>query len=91
LQFPHIQTPLTDLSGVFSPQPCRQASKESTIIPIDTPNTPNNGDIDVVVTPLNRTKAKPVEEIIINRVKYQVPENIIILDFWAKLSKDQGV
>ncbi|KAA1108998.1 hypothetical protein PGT21_030393 [Puccinia graminis f. sp. tritici] len=71
--------------------PCRQAAKESNTIPINTLNTPNDGDIDVVVTPHNRTKAKPVEEIIINRVKYQVPENIIILDFWAKLSKDQEV
>ncbi|KAI9624083.1 hypothetical protein KEM48_009160 [Puccinia striiformis f. sp. tritici PST-130] len=39
------------------------------------------------LTPQNRTKAKQVEEIIINRVKYHVPENIIILDFWAKLGK----
>ncbi|KNZ44075.1 hypothetical protein VP01_952g7 [Puccinia sorghi] len=66
---------------------CRQLSKESTIIPIETLHTPNNGDIDVVLTPQNRTKAKQVEEIIINRVKYQVPENIIILDFWAKLGR----
>ncbi|KAH9444318.1 hypothetical protein Pst134EA_032333 [Puccinia striiformis f. sp. tritici] len=67
--------------------PCRQAPKEASVIPIDTLNTPNNGDINVLVTPQNRTKAKQVEEIIINRVKYHVPENIIILDFWAKLGK----
>ncbi|PLW47329.1 hypothetical protein PCASD_02604 [Puccinia coronata f. sp. avenae] len=68
--------------------PCGQAPKESTtMVPIDTLHTPNDGNIDVIVTPLNRTKAKQVEEIIINRVKYQVPENIVILDFWAKLGK----
>ncbi|KAH9461987.1 hypothetical protein Pst134EB_005903 [Puccinia striiformis f. sp. tritici] len=69
--------------------PCRQVSNESGIIPISTLNTPNHGDIDVSVTPRNRAKAKQVEEIIFNRVKYQVPENLIILDFWAKLGKRQ--
>ncbi|WAR53155.1 hypothetical protein PtB15_2B586 [Puccinia triticina] len=71
--------------------PGPQAAQQSRTIPINTLNTPNNGNIDVIVTPQSRTKAKHVEEVIINRVKYQVPENIIILDFWAKLGQSQAV
>lgn len=62
-------------------------SKHSNLIPVDSLDTPNNGHIDVLLTPQDRTKAKRIEEISINRVRYQVPENIIILDFWAKLAK----
>lgn len=51
------------------------------------PNIPNDGDIDVLVNSQRRIKAKKVEEIAINRVRYQVPENIIILDFWSKIGK----
>lgn len=60
-------------------------------ITVTKPQTPNDGDIDVLLTPQKRVKAKKVEEISINRVRYQVPENIIILDFWAKLGKSDSV
>ncbi|KAG0140436.1 hypothetical protein CROQUDRAFT_358638 [Cronartium quercuum f. sp. fusiforme G11] len=67
--------------------PARRVPKESVTVTITKPNTPNDGDIDVILASQKRIKAKKVEEISINRVRYQVPENIIILDFWSKLGK----
>ncbi|MBW0517096.1 hypothetical protein O181_056811 [Austropuccinia psidii MF-1] len=65
--------------------PNRRLPKESVFIPINQLNIPNNGDIQVIPTPSKHIKAKNVEEISINRVRYQVPENIVILDFWSKV------
>ncbi|EGF98673.1 uncharacterized protein MELLADRAFT_79649 [Melampsora larici-populina 98AG31] len=65
--------------------PSRRFPKESVTVNVTEPYTPNDGDIDVIVSSQRRIKAKNVEELVINRVRYQVPENIIILDFWSKI------
>lgn len=66
--------------------PSRRFPKESVTAQVTEPHTANNGDIDVIVSSQRRIKPKNVEELVINRVRYQVPENIIILDFWSKIS-----
>ena len=46
---------------------------------------PNNGNITVLPRPAV-TRAEPEwEEIMFNGVRYQVPEETLVLDFWAKV------
>ena len=52
----------------------------------------NNGNIEIVETPsfrpLNAQPKVNVDEVLINGRRYRVPERIILLDFWNKISKD---
>ncbi|KAF7322750.1 Histone deacetylase associated PHD protein-2 [Mycena chlorophos] len=50
---------------------------------------PNNGNIEIIHSQPapSRLKKVAVEEVYINGRKYRVPERIVILDFWNKVSK----
>ncbi|SCZ95818.1 BZ3500_MvSof-1268-A1-R1_Chr8-1g09818 [Microbotryum saponariae] len=65
--------------------PKKRIPRSTTTIPVQPRDSTNNGDILVI------PKREPrlldddrYEEITVNRVRYQVPEETIILDFWGK-------
>ncbi|KDE06653.1 hypothetical protein MVLG_03004 [Microbotryum lychnidis-dioicae p1A1 Lamole] len=65
--------------------PKKRIPRSTTTIPVQSRDSTNNGDILVI------PKREPrlldddrYEEITVNRVRYQVPEETIILDFWGK-------
>ncbi|KAJ4488300.1 hypothetical protein J3R30DRAFT_3434956 [Lentinula aciculospora] len=51
----------------------------------------NNGNIEIVepqiVRPINIQPKVSVDEVLINGRRYRVPERIILLDFWKKISR----
>ncbi|CDO77849.1 hypothetical protein BN946_scf185032.g1 [Trametes cinnabarina] len=68
----------------------------ATPIEITKPHQWNNGIIEVV----NTDSAPPpaivpdrlnVDEVLINGRRYRVPERVITLDFWDKVSKTRGL
>jgi hypothetical protein len=60
------------------------------MIDITKPRQFNNGNIDIV-HPQGTSMAEKLvlDEILINGRRYRVPEKVIMLDFWNKISKDQ--
>lgn len=50
----------------------------------------NNGDI-VVVPKREPPKMEEYDELTVNRIRYQVPEETLILDFWARVQPQQHV
>lgn len=66
-------------------QPKKRLPKQSVLARVDKPNMANNGDIDVIPRLELRRGSRHVEEITHNRLRFQVPEEIITLDFWAKV------
>jgi hypothetical protein len=69
-------------------QPKKRIPKQTTVIDVKEPRRSNNGDIIIVP----KQSARPLdddryEEMTVNRVRYQVPEETVILDFWSRLTK----
>ncbi|GAA5950549.1 hypothetical protein JCM21900_001226 [Sporobolomyces salmonicolor] len=64
--------------------PKKRIPKATTTINVEERNTPNNGDI-LVLPRKERQPAEEYEEMTVNRIRYQVPEQNIILDFWGKV------
>lgn len=72
--------------------PKRRIPKQ-TVPPLEItkPKQFNNGNIEIIrqetssTTPT--TKKVPVDEVLINGRRYRVPERILVLDFWSKVSK----
>lgn len=71
-------------------QPKRRIPKQSaTPIDITKPNQRNNGNIEVIHSqPAPLTEKLALDEVLINGRRYRVPERIIMLDFWSKISDD---
>lgn len=46
---------------------------------------PNNGDIIIIPRPDEGRSADGYDEVVLNRIRYQVPEDTIVTDFWARL------
>ncbi|KAG1801777.1 uncharacterized protein BJ212DRAFT_1398810 [Suillus subaureus] len=72
-------------------QPKRRIPKQNPpMIDITKPRQFNNGNIDVV-HPQGTSMAEKLvfDEILISGRRYRVPEKVIMLDFWNKISKDQ--
>jgi len=70
-------------------QPKRRIPK-SAVAPLDInqPNQVNNGNIEVVPDHSEPPPDKPtLDEILINGRRYRVPEKVILLDFWNKISQ----
>lgn len=66
-------------------QPKTRLPKQTTTVVVEQPALPNNGDIIIVP---RRAPPRPIdefEEITVNRIRYQVPEETIILDFWGRI------
>jgi hypothetical protein len=60
-------------------------------VEISKPRQFNNGNIDVTLSeaPLPPLPKVPVDEVMINGRRYRVPERVILLDFWSRLSKER--
>ncbi|KAG1769455.1 hypothetical protein EV702DRAFT_698614 [Suillus placidus] len=72
-------------------QPKRRVPKQNPpMIDITKPRQFNNGNIDII-HPQGTSMAEKLvlDEILINGRRYRVPEKVIMLDFWNKISKDQ--
>ncbi|KAI6167208.1 hypothetical protein EDD17DRAFT_1113030 [Pisolithus thermaeus] len=71
-------------------QPKRRIPKQcATPIDITKPNQRNNGNIEVIHSqPAPITEKLALDEVLINGRRYRVPERIIMLDFWRKISDD---
>ncbi|GAA5904944.1 Rco1p [Sporobolomyces salmoneus] len=65
--------------------PKKRVPRQTTVVNIEERGIPNNGDI-IVQPPPERAPPEEYEEMTVNRIRYQVPEQNIILDFWGKLS-----
>lgn len=53
-------------------------------------NTRNNGDIEIVPQEGRFTSVKHApEEIVSQGLRYQVPEQVVIVDFWTKVKRDR--
>lgn len=60
-------------------------------IEITKPKQFNNGNIEII-NPARSAPPPPkvpVDEVMINGRRYRVPERVIMLDFWGKLSKER--
>lgn len=66
------------------PQPKKRVPRASSTVNIEERGVPNNGDI-IVLPPPERAPPEEYEEMTVNRIRYQVPEQNIILDFWGKV------
>ncbi|KAG1748959.1 uncharacterized protein EDB91DRAFT_1111661 [Suillus paluster] len=68
----------------------RVPKQNPSMIDITKPRQFNNGNIDIVHPQGTSIAEKLVlDEILINGRRYRVPEKVIMLDFWNKLSRDQ--
>ncbi|OJA07604.1 hypothetical protein AZE42_06275 [Rhizopogon vesiculosus] len=72
-------------------QPKRRVPKQNPpTINIAKPRQLNNGNIDIIHPEGTSIAEKLVlDEILINGRRYRVPEKVVMLDFWNKISKDQ--
>lgn len=65
--------------------PRRRQTKAITTQTVDRPYRPNNGDI--IILPHQEARAGgEVEEMTVNRVRYQLPEQTVVLDFWNRVT-----
>ncbi|GAA6027027.1 hypothetical protein JCM8097_006051 [Rhodosporidiobolus ruineniae] len=65
--------------------PKKRSVKSLQMIPLNRRDEPNNGDI-VILPAKEKVSNDEVEELVVNRVRYQVPEQHIILDFWGRVT-----
>lgn len=64
--------------------------KHQKLIKVKEPHTRNNGDIEIVPIEGRFTNVKHApEEIVSQGLRYQVPEQVVIADFWTKLRRDR--
>ncbi|GAA5995248.1 hypothetical protein JCM5350_002799 [Sporobolomyces pararoseus] len=64
--------------------PKKRVPRQTTVVNIEERGISNNGDI-IVQPPPERPPPEEYEEMTVNRIRYQVPEQNIILDFWGKV------
>lgn len=64
--------------------------KTQKLIKVKEPHSRNNGDIEIIPSEGRFTGIKHApEEIIAQGLRYQVPEQVVILDFWTKVKRDR--
>lgn len=74
-------------------QPKRRIPKANAVpIDITRPHQYNNGNIEIIQPeiPVPPPHKVPVDEVLINGRRYRIPEKIITLDFWNKVSRNRG-
>ncbi|KAI5476507.1 hypothetical protein MNV49_007686 [Pseudohyphozyma bogoriensis] len=67
--------------------PKKRVPKHTTTITVQEPHTPNNGDVVIVPRREVPRLMDDYEEVTVNRIRYQVPEETIILDFWGRVQE----
>ncbi|KAJ7093105.1 hypothetical protein C8R44DRAFT_397972 [Mycena epipterygia] len=68
--------------------------KQSASIEIEKPNQFNNGLIEIIhpqTASTSHVKKVTVDEVLINGRRYRVPERIVVLDFWNKVSAKANI
>ncbi|GAA5875557.1 hypothetical protein JCM16303_000667 [Sporobolomyces ruberrimus] len=65
--------------------PKKRVPRQTSVVNLEERGVPNNGDI-IVAPPPERPPPEEYEEMTVNRIRYQVPEQNIILDFWGKVA-----
>lgn len=65
--------------------PRRRQTKAITTQTVERPYRPNNGDI-IVLPHQEAAAGGEVEEMTVNRVRYQLPEQTVVLDFWNRVT-----
>ncbi|KAM0753938.1 hypothetical protein T439DRAFT_167600 [Meredithblackwellia eburnea MCA 4105] len=63
----------------------RQPKGNTTTYTNQEPSLPNNGDIIILPTRDLPKFLDDFEELTVNRIRYQVPEETVILDFWGRV------
>jgi hypothetical protein len=80
--------------STFFQLPKRRIPKQNAPpIEITKPNQFNNGNIEVIQPQAaSGTQNKvSVDEVLINGRRYRIPERVIMLDFWSKISGDHNL
>lgn len=75
-----------------SQKPKRRIPKQNNApIDINKPGLKNNGIIEVIQSEASQSSGKKIvaEEVMINGRRYRIPERVITLDFWGKISRDR--
>ncbi|KAJ7849077.1 hypothetical protein B0H14DRAFT_2766053 [Mycena olivaceomarginata] len=78
--------------GVLPPK--LRIPKQAAAIEITKPKQFNNGVIEIIhpqTASTSKVKKVAVEEVLINGRRYRVPERIVVLDFWNKVSTKGNV
>lgn len=70
-------------------QPPNKKLKHQKLIKVKDAKTRNNGDIDIVPLDTHNPIKHSPEEVISQGLRYQVPEQLVILDFWSKVQRDR--
>ncbi|KAG9318315.1 hypothetical protein JVU11DRAFT_400 [Chiua virens] len=72
------------------PRKRRIPKQNAAPIDITKPNQWNNGNIEIIhPQSAAMTERLVLDEVLINGRRYRVPERVIMLDFWSKISKEQ--
>ncbi|ORY56458.1 hypothetical protein BCR35DRAFT_309871 [Leucosporidium creatinivorum] len=67
--------------------PKKRLPKTTNVVVVNEPRVANNGDIIVVPRqPVRALDDDRYEEMTVSRIRYQVPEDTVILDFWGRLT-----
>ncbi|KAJ7756753.1 hypothetical protein DFH07DRAFT_819787 [Mycena maculata] len=78
--------------GVLLPK--LRIPKQAAAIEVTKPKQVNNGNIEIIhpqTASTSHVKKVAVDEVLINGRRYRVPERIVILDFWNKVSTKVNV
>ena len=66
-------------------QPRRRIPKHiHKTVDVSAPGVMNNGNIDIVPSEDLPVAGPPADEVFIGGTRYQVPERVVILDFWDR-------
>lgn len=89
--YAHIHL-ISHIAGLAQTPKRRIPKHNAPPIEITKPKQFNNGNIEIIQPEMSsKTQTKPkvaVDEVLINGRRYRVPERIILLDFWNKVSKN---
>lgn len=84
---PRKRQELTEVCTDIMMQPKKRIPKHTSIVDVKEPRTGNNGDIIIIPRQVSRPLDDDrYEEMTVNRVRYQVPEETVILDFWGRIT-----
>lgn len=62
----------------------QRVPKQQEVVVVEERGKPNNGDIDVIPRSETPPPEMEYEEVVVSGIRYQVPEDTIILDFFDK-------
>jgi hypothetical protein len=74
---------IPDIQGLSKPL------KAQKTVRVKDPQMSNNGDIDIIPSDRHRSGKIASSELISQGIRYQIPEQIVILDFWSKVRRNR--